>query len=210
MIVIAILPLVYLISIWKTVPESVPLHFNIKGEADDFGSKWTFAFLSGGIAPLIYLLMYFLPNIDPKKKIKNSSKAFYILRIATLVLMSAIGSWIIYVTTNYDGKMSSMRLVPILLSGLMIVMGNYFPTIKQNYFMGIRTPWTLENAEVWTKTHLHSGRAFFYAGFVCLLSSVFLPELVAVIVVVAGMLGVSFYGLIYSFVLYRQIQKTVK
>ncbi|MGZ3867020.1 MAG: SdpI family protein [Bacteroidia bacterium] len=207
LIIFMVIPLVYLISIWKTVPDTVPLHFGIDGQADDYGSKWTFVFLSCGIAPFVYLLLYFLPKIDPKRKIKNDSKAFYILRIAIGILISAISCWTIYITTNYNGKMASMRLVPILVSGLMIVMGNYFPTIKQNYFMGIRTPWTLENAEVWTKTHLYSGRAFFYTGFVCLVLSIFLPELISVFLVIGGMLGVSLFGLIYSFVVYKQIQK---
>jgi uncharacterized membrane protein len=205
LIILMLIPIVYLISIWGTVKDQVPLHFNMQGVADDYGSRWVFALLSAGISIPIYLLMRFIPKLDPKKKISKDSKPFYMMRIGIAALMSAIGCWIIYTTTNYGNVKFSMRLVPILVSGFMILMGNYLPTIKQNYFMGIRTPWTLELPEVWTKTHLITGRAFFYGGFICLLLSVFLPELALVFVTTGGMLAISVFGVIYSYVIYKKI-----
>jgi uncharacterized membrane protein len=207
LIIILLVPLFYTLAIWNTLPEQAPIHFDMEGKADGYGSKWTAAFWSAGFAIPIYILLYFIPRLDPKKKLQHSSKPFYIIRICITILMAAIGCWTLYLSANYGKVNFSMKLIPILISAFMIVMGNYMPTIKQNYFVGIRTPWTLESTEVWTQTHIKGGRAFFYTGIVSLIASIFLPEEVTLVVVVSGITGVAIYSLVYSYRLYQRLKK---
>lgn len=204
LILLMIIPIAYLAATWKTIPDIVPIHFNLHGVADDWGSKWIFILLTGVVQVPVYILMYFIPRLDPKKKIRANSKAFYVLRFGITFLLSSISCWIIYTTVNYSKVEFSMKIIPILISAFMILMGNYLPTVKQNYFIGIRTPWTLENNEVWTKTHLNGGRAFFYAGIFCLLASILLPEILSVFIVVGGMLAVSVYSIVISYRYYNR------
>jgi uncharacterized membrane protein len=206
-LVLLVIPAAYLAAIWTSLPDVVPIHFNIHMKADDWGSKWTLLFAGCGIAIPIYFLLRFLPKIDPKKKISATSKAYYIIRICTHILLCAISCWIIFITSNYGKMALSFRIVPVLVSGFMIVIGNYMPTMKQNYFVGFRTPWTLENNEVWIKTHTVFGKVFFFGGIIGLLLGLFLPELVADFVVIGLMVTIALAGTIYSYVLFRKLQK---
>ncbi len=209
LLLITILPLVYLLAIWKTIPETVPLHFNFQMEADNFGSKWIFALTSCVWGPLLYILMYFIPKIDPKKMLKRNTKPYYIIRIAIQTLISAISIWIIYITVSYGKTEISFKFVPLLLSVFMIIFGNYMPTIKQNYFLGFRTPWTLESNEVWQRTHYWSGKAFFYGGLICLILSIILPETISTSILVGLILSITVWGFIYSYNLYKKLKRSV-
>lgn len=208
LVLLMLIPIVYLAAVWTSLPDIVPTHFNAKMEADDFGSKWFFGIMTIIWSPLIYLLMFYIPRLDPKKKLERNSKTYYIVRIAIQALMCGISCWIIYVTMSYEKTAVSFRLIPLLLSAFMIVLGNYMPRIKQNYFLGFRTPWTLESNEVWLRTHLYAGKAFFYGGIVSLVCSIFLPEQIAFIVLVSIISTIALWGVLYSFFLFRKLKKS--
>lgn len=93
------------------------------------------------------------------------------------------------------------KLVPITIGILLIVLGNYMPRIKFNWFVGIKTPWTLSNEEVWKGTHRFAGYMFVIAG-VLIVISAFLPAPFNVIAVLTGVVLAAVFSIAYSYFLY--------
>jgi uncharacterized membrane protein len=159
---ITLIPLGYLGYIWNTLPAKVPMHYNIEGKADRFGSKMELL-LTVIILPLVlYLIFKFLPFLDPKKKIQKMEGKFNSVRLILAVFVSLVLLYIINSTSS--NSLSQPHFFVALLGMLFFTLGNFFKTIKPNYFMGIRTPWTLENEQVWKETHILAGKMWFIGG----------------------------------------------
>lgn len=118
--------------------------------------------------------------------------------------MSLVALLIVY--TTKERSVNNPNLVFALLGVLLIIFGNYFKVIQPNYFIGIRTPWTLENNEVWKATHVFAGKIWVVGGFLLILgglvlNNVFGKVFVFIIVVLA------LIPVFYSFIKFKQIQK---
>ncbi|PWJ39281.1 SdpI family protein [Sediminitomix flava] len=198
-----IVPLIYLFIVFDQLSEQVPIHFNIKGEADNFADKssmwWIVALMMFGT----YLLMKVIPFIDPKNK-NNIGASYPKFRLMMAMFMSALACFIIRVGHVGTIGMGMDNVLAILLSVMMIGLGNYLTTIKPNYFVGLRTPWTLENETVWRKSHRMSGKLGFALGFVALFLTLLLSSKIKVLVVVGIMLIWAFYSIYYSYKVYQQ------
>jgi len=90
-----------------------------------------------------------------------------------------------------------------------MVFGNYFQTIKPNYFIGIRTPWTLESPEVWKKTHRLGGQIWFVGGLVIAVCSMLIPSVYSMKIVIASFLILALIPVIYSYLYFRDNKKVV-
>lgn len=156
------LPYVYLAIIWNELPEQVPTHFNLEGVANDWSNKTMLLFIPGAIGIGIYLLMLIIPLIDPKKKIQQMGGKYYNLRFILTFLFSLLVTYILY--SSKAGSLKNSYLLFALLGGFIAMFGNYLQTVRPNYFIGIRTPWALENENVWKKTHRIGGRLFMAGG----------------------------------------------
>lgn len=161
--VIIIIPIAYLVYIWGSLPETVPIHFNASGEADGWGSKNTLIWLPLAMTIGTYLLMLIIPKIDPKKTLDQMGNKYDLIKFFMVLFMSILSCFIIY--SAKTGSIGSEGNWIFVLSGTMVaVLGNYFQSIKPNYFIGIRTPWTLESEKVWKKTHRLAGRLWVPVG----------------------------------------------
>lgn len=206
LLVIAFAPLIYLGMIWSDLPESIPMHWNFQGEVDGWGSKWELLVLNLVVNIPIYLLMLFLPNLSAKKEsIDLMGNKYYMMRLILQLFMSAIFLSIMLVTAG------TINIgIDVLLSGcfamFMILFGNYMISIRPNYFMGIRTPWTLENEEVWKKTHQLGGRLWVAGGILGLLGMLFLPQNWAFAWIITLMLAPMIVALVYSYILFKQLK----
>jgi len=149
--------------------------------------------------------MLYFPYLDPKReKYEKFLTAYGIMR---LLLVSFFA--FIYVVTLLValGKPVDMNMVmPIAMSLLFIILGNYLGKIRQNWYVGIKTPWTLDNEEVWNKTHRLGGKLYVTTGFLGILS-IILPPTIRFAVVVGGILVSSLWAVVYSYVLFRKIKK---
>ena len=158
------------IFVYFNLPERVPVHFNLSGRPDRWGSKAE-SFISFFIVLAIVFLIYiFVPKIDPKRKELWTSRAYHLI-FRVIFLLFALLPLLPYL---YLKGITNATIVNIFVGVLFILLGNYLPSIKPNYFVGIRTPWTLENETVWRKTHRIGGWSFVLAG-VLLVISTFLP-----------------------------------
>ena len=158
---VSLLPFVYLAYIWPSLPQRVPMHWNASGEIDRWGDKSETLMIPILMTGLVYVLFLILPKIDPKGKLESMGNKLNSFRMILTCFMSVLSIYVLYSikTHNADPKM----LFP-LLGLLFAFLGNYMKTMKPNYFIGFRTPWTLENEEVWKKTHKMGGMLWFIGG----------------------------------------------
>ncbi|PFR92299.1 SdpI family protein [Priestia megaterium] len=156
------------------LPATMPIHWGANGEADGFATKINAMILTVGIMVLIYFIIAFVPRIDPRKEnYKYFSKTYNIVLNAVLLLFFFVNMSTILQGLGYNVPMS--YIAPIMAGLVFIIIGNYLQRVRSNYFMGIRTPWTLSNETVWKKTHRLSGKIFFIGGLLILISA-FLPD----------------------------------
>jgi len=200
-------PLVYLACVYSTLPARVPLHFDGEGRPNRFGSPleflWTIVLLQV-VSLGLYFLVRFLPEIDPKKKIKYSRQVLAQLSYALVTFLSALAVFLIYVSLK--GHMAlDLHYLFAGISLLLAYLGNLFNNIKPNYFVGIRTPWTLENETVWRRTHQLGGRLWLAGGLILAIACLLLPQRLATAVFAAGVAVLVLAPVVYSYFEFKKV-----
>lgn len=205
-LLLALLPYAYLAWIYKSLPGTVPTHFNIHGKADDWSGKGSLWLMPAGMSLFLYLLMLLLPLIDPKQKLRRNTGKFEHIRFILVLFLTGLACFLLYVMKNQS--MEHLGKFMFALLGLFFaVLGNFFPSLKPNYFIGIRSPWTLENENVWKKTHQFGGRLWVGGGLLILLLTFVLPASVSMdMVFLSLVLAMAFIPLIYSYVIWRKLK----
>ena len=164
MVLLAI-PFGYAAYLYPNLPTTIPTHFNINGEADDWGDKSTI-FLGPGIMAGVGLFTFFLmtniKNIDPKRFKTEDDGMYKKFALFLVGFLSMLGMIITYASTNDSGNISKI-LLPFIGFAFSL-MGWFMPKLHQNYFAGFKLPWTLENVDNWNETHKVAGKVWFYGG----------------------------------------------
>lgn len=201
-IVILTIPFILSWTVWDVLPDQVPIHFNIKGEADDWGPKWVNAIALPLLGIGLYLLLVAVPTIDPKNKIENKQNALRLIRLSTSLFMTILYGVVIGRSLGYDWNTTQIIFAATGL--LFLLLGYSMKTVKPNYFMGIRTPWTLESEEVWIATHKWSSRIWVGGGAIIILSSL-VPDPTFRLVLYLAVVSILALGpLVYSFLEHRR------
>jgi uncharacterized membrane protein len=203
-LIIALIPFVYLASIYSSLDAIVPTHWNINGEIDDYSKKSTLFFILILISGINYLVFLLLPKLDPKQKLQQMGNKLNNLRLILTIFSSILGFYIVYISKN---KTINTELIIPLVGLLFAFSGNYFQTLKPNYFIGIRTPWTLESDEVWKKTHIIGGKLWFVGGILMTLSFL-LPNAIKMIVFISIVVIITIIPIVYSYIQFKK-QKNV-
>ncbi len=137
---------------YPLLPNSLPVHFGLKGQPNGWVSKPVFFLENTGIFCFTYLLLTFLPFIDPlKKKIEPKFKTAILLRDVILVF-----SAVVYFVAIEYARAGALHVdyIGVAIGLMLIVLGNYMPKVPQNWFLGIRTPWAISSEANWKKTHI--------------------------------------------------------
>ena len=207
-IAIILLPFIYLAYIWHELPARIPIHWNVQGEIDRYGSRSELIIVVFALPVLIYLILLVVPLIDPKYKIKNMGSKYQDIKILTTLFMSVLAMYIIYSVKN--ASLFNPNFIFLLLGILYAILGNYMKTIRANYFVGIRTPWTLENEAVWKATHRMGGVLWFAGGLIIVAGSLVLGQKANFIffMVVTGI--IVLVPVIYSYVKFKEEEKRVQ
>jgi uncharacterized membrane protein len=199
---LVILAFVAAAALYDRLPASIPIHWNARGEANGFAPKSWGAFLMPGVMAAVYLLFGAIPRMSPRgfrvERFRRVYEIFettilaFLLLTTVLILLAGVGVKVPMDRTMYAG-----------IGLVFVVLGNFMGKVTRNFFVGIRTPWTLASDEVWLRTHRLGGKLFVLAGIgLCvsgLLRGGLIPLLAAV--AIAGVVPV-----IYSYVLYRRIE----
>lgn len=202
---IVLIPCVYLATVWKSLPEIVPIHWNSKGEIDGWGNKLTLIAMLFMLPVLTYIVLSVITKIDPKKRISMMGGKLYQLKFVLVLFMSLLALFIIYSTKSQT--ISSPSFVFVLAGALFMILGNYFKVIRPNYFVGIKTPWTLENQEVWKMTHLFAGKLWFIAGLIIILGSLIFDSSIFSKVFLTIVFTIAIVPVAYSYFKYRSLKK---
>ncbi len=153
---------------WNQLPEEIPTHFNLLGQADGYNHKMSAIFGLPTLMLLMHWLLLFLMIKDPKSS--NISSKIQLLIYWIIPFVSCL-SMISIFGESLGYSMMSGLLAQIFMGLVMIVIGNYLPKTHRNYIIGIRLPWTLENDENWRKTHRLAGKIWVFGGLLLFLNS---------------------------------------
>ncbi len=189
--------------VYPYLPDSIPVHWNIHGEVDGYGSKFLGVWLMPMIALGIFLLFPFLPKIDPRTQHFDEFKPVWNL-IQTILI-----GFMAYIYAITLGAVLSKGLVtPVTafvllgLGVLFILLGWIMPKIHSNYFVGFRTPWALEDPVVWQKTQAFAGKMFMLSGLLLVgfmwFSDYFLPVFIGMLVLLV------FVPAVYSYLIFKK------
>jgi uncharacterized membrane protein len=202
-VIAAIIAIVALLG--GTLPDRVPTHFDFHGNVDDTMQRSNFLVMIVGLAVGIYLLLTFIPFIDPLwLRLRSRYDVLMLIRDFTMGFLLVI--LLLTVFAGPEGHIST-RMLGVSLGILFALIGNYLPKVPRNWFFGIRTPWTLTTEIVWQKSHIVGGWMFMVTGILAAVLSVIgvgmeyalLPGL-AVTAIVSGV--------IYPFVLNKRLAST--
>lgn len=200
---VLLIPFVFLAIYWDKFPAEIATHFDFNGKPNGTSSK-TFGLL---IIPLMNIGMYFLfiyiPNIDP-------SRSNYILfetnydriRLAIHIFLLYIFCFIATYGLGYHENLTLFLFYGILI--FLLILGRAMKTIKHNYFIGIRTPWTLANEEVWDKTHVFTSKVWTISTIMMMVLLSFLPMKEIMFMVFIAI--IVLIPVVFSYLEFRKIQ----
>ena len=203
-IVLVLLPFLYLAWIWNSLPEQVPLHWNIVGEADRYGSRKELILVPLLLPFLVYILMWFIPFVDSKNAIIKKDDKYDLIKLILVGVTSVLAILILNVSRNET--ILNINYLILGIGILYMILGNFFKTIRSNYFIGIRTPWTLADELVWRKTHKLAGIIWLVGGLIIILLSFFLdhtPLSFGMIIVTAVIVLIP---VIYSYIAFQHFK----
>ncbi len=201
----ALFPLLVTLAVFGGLPEQIPMHWNIQGEIDAWYPKFPWAFMAPILGIAITIMASVLPKIDPKKENYERFKNQYFIIRLILVAFFAILQLVIISISMGATFINVDTIVKLMVGILFVVLGNLMPKFKQNYFVGIKTPWTLNNEAVWTKTHRHGGFVWFIIGFLmCVLA--FLPGTGSAVVYFALILIAAIEPILYSLIQFKKLK----
>ena len=204
-LVLIVLPVLYLLRVYPSLPPIIPTHFGIDGKPNGFSEKhqmiWIILFMSL-LSLGTYLLIKYLPRIDPKKTAALGSGNLQKIAIAVVALLSAIMICMLYASMH--GSLSFSKLFNPLMGIFFMVVGNLMYNIKPNYFVGIRIPWTLENENNWRATHHLGGKLWFIGGILITIGTLFLPAQTGEYFFMFCTLILAIVPIVYSFVYFKK------
>lgn len=201
--IIILLPILIGLILWGKLPDKLPTHWNAEGVVDGWSSKGFAVFGLPLFLFAVHWICLLATGADPKKQ--NYSEKLLNIVFWICPIISALGGVLIYGTAlGMEFKVD--KIVLILMGIMFIIVGNYLPKCKQNYTMGIKIPWTLNDEENWNCTHRMSGKLWVISGFIIMLCML-LPAEAMSIVMIFVLAVTAIVPMVYSYLFYRNKMK---
>ena len=193
---------------WGRLPAEVATHWNLSGEPDGWSSRTTGVLLTPGIGLGLALLLTVFPRIDPRREsYALHGPTYWTVANASLVFLGAVHAAMIGYNLGWPLRMD--MLVGVGAGALFILLGNLMTRMRPNWFMGIRTPWTLSSEQVWRKTHRVGGYGFVAAGVVMAAAGLLRSGAFAVIALVT-VGAAAIVPIVYSYFAWRDENESPK
>lgn len=184
------------------LPPRVATHWNFRGEPDGYSGRFVAAF----VMPLAILgvaaLTHVLPKIDPKRANYPKFLDTYWLLINGILIFLGV-AYLAVLGNAIGAPVPMQRVMPVALGFLFIVIGNYLGRVQPNWFLGIRTPWTLSSDTVWRKTHRLGAWVFVIAG-VLFMASALVPDARGAVPLAVIIVGLVMIPVVYSLYLWMR------
>lgn len=188
--------------LWNQLPEQMASHWNVNDQVDGYMPRFWGVFLMPLVTLGIFALFLILPNIDPlKANIEKFRGSFNLFILLISVFMLYIHGLTLAWSLGYQNFRMSAAMLPFL-GLLFIFIGYMLRQAKRNFFIGIRTPWTLSSDTVWDKTHQLGSALFMASGALAILGSL-LGGMYAFWLLFVPLIGSTLFLVVYSYVLYR-------
>lgn len=201
-ILFTIAAFVVVAAFYGQMPDRVPTHWNFRGVADGFmGKPWGPYFMPLMMTGMV-VVFGVLRTVSPKTASVEAFGRVYSIIVGALFAFF----FVLTVAATLAGAGAPVNMSKVVMTAvgaLFVVLGNFMGKVTRNYFVGIRTPWTLENQEVWHRTHRLGGKVFVVAGLAIILVVLLdLTVLTLPIFVVTAAVPV-----VYSYVIHRRLSR---
>lgn len=148
---------------WQTLPEYIPLHWNYSGEVDSYERRELLWLLGPGLMAIMMLIALLMPYLSPRRFEIKKFEATWWYSMAIIVAMPAYIYSLVMISA-LGGEVSMKQALPAGLFTMMILLGNPLGKVRKNFFLGVRTPWTLSNDRVWYATHRLTAKLMVISG----------------------------------------------
>lgn len=204
---LVLLSFILSIYFYPQVPEQMATHWNSQGEVNDYMSKlWGLFFMPLVITGLVIMFLV-IPKIDPRKENISKFRKYYDGFIVILILfMTTVHLQILLWNTGI--QINPNAVIPLGIGLLFYYMGILTEKAERNWFVGIRTPWTLSSDRVWKRTNRLGGKLFRIAGIAAVFGA-FFPEH-AIYFILVPVLVVAGITVVYSYIEYQKELKENK
>ena len=202
--ILILIALAYSAYMAAKLPNIVPTHWDASGKVNQYGSKWISLLVMPASMIFTAIMAIGLPAISPEKfKVDSFRGTYNYIMVLVIAMMTALHIVILEATLN--GSFPLERVMAAVLFGFFALMGNVLGKVRRNFWMGIRTPWTLADERVWDQTHRMAARIWTAGGA--------LGVLLALIGVPFGiwmtyLMAICFWPVVMSYVIYRRIGNT--
>lgn len=196
--------------LWDRLPERVPIHWNIHGQVDGYAGRPFGALFVPCMNVLVVLLIVFVSKIDPRMRRQSeearatSLRVLKAVRLAFSLFLTVLSVTMLCIAIGIPLDIG--RIIAGGLAFLFLILGNLMGKIRPNYFVGVRTPWTLESPEVWQKTHRLAGRVMVAGALLLLVGALVLPGKATFFVLLPTVILMAFVPIIYSYIAYKKQQ----
>lgn len=200
-ILIIIISIAISIYLYPQMPEKIASHWNASGEVNGYMPKFWALFLMPIISIAIFLLLILIPKIDPRKEnIKKFNKQYN--RFILLLISFIFYIHLLTIFWNLNIKFNMIEWLIPAFAILFFYAGILIENAKPNWFIGIRTPWTLSNEFVWNKTHKLGGKLFKASTLIALMG-LLLPNYAICFIIIPIILS-AIYLFVYSYIEYKK------
>ena len=189
---------------WGRVPDDaqIPIHWGIDGQPNGYAPKWVGFLFTPALGLVLGAVFLVIPRIDPRREhLIASTRAWVAITGSAMVLLVLVHAAVVAAALGATFDMG--RVVAIVIGGLFVVIGNFLGKTRSNWFMGIRTPWTLSSERSWTKTHRLGGRLFMAVGLLSIVLGLLTSDQVVFYALLPGILVAALAPIVYSYFVWR-------
>ena len=200
-----LLPFAYAAYLFPSLPYRIPTHFNASGEVDAWGHKSTIFLLPsimGATSIFVYLILINSKKLDPKRYEQTDDGVLKNFALYTVLFLTVLSMVILYAISHVGVKIDKL-LLPLL--GLAFgLFGIYMPKLKQNYFAGLRLPWTLDSEPNWNATHAFAGKVWTIGGFLQFMLGLILDGSIMFPLFISLVILMVLIPAVYSYLFFRK------
>jgi len=186
---------------YPLLPNQIASHWNIDGQVNGYMSKFWGVFFVPLIMIFLAGLFQILPRLDPThhnpEELRRQLNSFTVVLMLFLLLIHGL-----MLAWNLGYKIPFGVILPVFMGGLFYYLGELCLHVKRNWFVGVRTPWTLSSDAVWDKTNQLTGRLFKACGIIAILSAL-VPQY-SLWFIIIPLLATAAYSVAYSYYIYKQ------
>lgn len=186
--------------LYPYLPDMVPTHWGFEGEPNAWSPKTWGAWIIPLMSLMFLVLFPLLPKLDPKREnYEHFKKSWGVIQTSLVGFLAYMYAVTMYVTFYPQYNSYVGQAVVFGIGILFIILGNVMGKVRQNYFVGLKTPWTLNDPEVWQKSQRFAGWMFVLAGLAFIIEGVVWIAIVPVFIVAIVLMVVA--PIVYSYLL---------